>query len=266
MSRITPGVRAALLGFGLGALVVAPVRVARADEATASDYQTLLSKGQQFLRSEQYTEALKEFAAAYALRQAPLLLYYQGLAHQKLGHAKEALELYGRYLSAGGPDDAAERRALTERIETLKRVEALTAPPPPAPAANLPFRVETRNHHRGMIAAGWAMLSVGYAFAFGTGVAFAVIGRRTEQAAGGTLLIPVAGPLISSAVWYEAILPWGLPWLLTDLPLQISGLALLIQGYNTKQRVIVPSNEGTEVRLRPYASPDGIGMIAVGRF
>lgn len=270
MSRIERALKLAL--WGLGALVATSAVEARADEAPTDAHHARFDQAQQLMRSEQFIEALKELEAAYALSQVPQLLYYQGLAHQSLGHSKEALTFYEMFLSRGGPRDPAERSALLRRISALKQIDALTPPPPslaPPPSLfqGVPFRIETRPHHHGMLVAGSVMLGIGYVFAFGTGIAYTTFGGST-QAAGGTLLLPVVGPLISSAILYDNILSWGLPWLLTDLPLQISGLALIIQGYRTKQRVLVPNLPGGAelTLLRPYASPDGAGMIAIGRF
>lgn len=102
--------------------------------------------------------SIKEFEAAYALRQLPRLLLNLGQAHRKLGHAKEALGYYEFYLRAEPnpkPEIKAEletyvqqTRAMleaAERMEAEKKAQeaAKTAPqeevaPEPAPPPLLP--------------------------------------------------------------------------------------------------------------------------------
>ena len=87
-----------------------------------------------------------------------------------------------------------------------------------------------------------------------------------SSAAGWTLLIPVVGPVISSivapatsrqAVTYGLV--WDLPWLLTDLPMQLVGLGLIIQGYKTPQHYL-SRKRLSQLMVRPYsnqAAPPG---------
>lgn len=269
------------LGLALGWATMAPLlgsaASAQAEPAVSPDpYQAHAARAEQLFRSEQYIEAIKEMEAAYSLRQVPQWLFALGQAHQRLGHASEARLHYQRYLvSSGLGGDSEQRREASQRLEELNRLLGVPEPQQPvAPSFSpLPYRVEVRPHHRGMLAAGWSMLAVGYAAAFATGTAFAVIegGSRSSSSlgsAGGTLLIPVAGPVVSSAVAYNSILYWGLPWLLIDLPLQVCGLALIIKGYTTPQKVVVPNTnlDSGAVSFTPYLSPGGGGLSAAGRF
>lgn len=274
------------LGLALGvagAIGTAPDRACADDAQVAADYDAHALRAQQLLQSEQYVAAIKEIEAAYALRQLPQWLFALGQAHQRLGHASEARLYYQRYLVSaglGGSGPADQRREAAQRLEELNRLlgpEQVQGPGQSYPGStagysNLPYRVEVRPHHRGMLAAGWSMLGVGYAAAFATGTAFAVLsGSRSSDSigtAGGLLLIPVAGPFVSSAFYYQGILYWGLPWLLIDLPLQVSGLALIIKGYTTKQSVVVPNTnaEASSVRFTPYLAPGGGGLAAAGQF
>lgn len=269
------------LAFGLATLATLAPLAARADLASGPDataeYQAHATRAEQLLQAERYIEAIKELEAAYALRQQSHWLFALGQAHQRLGHASEARVYYQRYLvSAGlGGSGSEQRREATQHLNELNEFLGATAPRTAAPQgfSPLPYRVEVRPHHRGMLAAGWSLLGVGYAAAFATGTAFAVIesGSRSSSnfgAAGGTLLIPVAGPVVSTAMVPSAILYWGLPWLLIDLPLQVCGLALIIKGYTTKQQVVVPNTliDPGAVSVTPYLSPGGGGLSAAGRF
>lgn len=266
------------LGVG-GAIGIAPDRAFADDVQVAQEYDAHAARAAQLLQTEQYVAAIKEIEAAYALRQLPQWLFLLAQAHQRLGHASEARLYYQRYLVSaglGGSGPADQQREAAQRLEELNRLlgpeqfQGQGQADPAAGYGNLPYRVEVRPHHRGMLAAGWSMLGIGYAAAFATGTAFAVLARGSSDhlgTAGGMLLIPVAGPLVSSAVYYQGILYWGLPWLLIDLPLQVSGLALIIKGYTTKQSVVVPNTaEASSVRFTPYLTPGGGGLAAAGQF
>lgn len=229
---------------------------------------------------QRYREALTLWQAAYELRQHPELLLEIARSQQRLGMAPEAIVSYRRFLTAH------EHASDVTKREAESAIVRLTNLLPPSPVqlvterAESPFRITTRPHHHGMLAAGWTLFSIGYAGAFGTGIAMGTIwsrssgsyGSSTSSAAGWTLLIPVVGPFISgvvapataqSSTTYTLI--WTLPWLLADLPFQVIGTALIIQGYRTPQRIVTP-NILTRVMLRPYATPTGSGVSLAGAF
>src|SRR5262245_37910126 len=60
----------------------------RGDEALRAHHD----QGMRLYRDRQYTDAIEEFEAAYALRQLPRLLYNIARSYFQLGRAREALE------------------------------------------------------------------------------------------------------------------------------------------------------------------------------
>lgn len=93
----------------------------------------------------QFEGAIKEFQAAYALKQLPRLLLNIGQAHRKLGHARDALGFYEFYLRVEPnpkPEIKAElttyitqTRALLDAAERMRAEQGGTEP---APAGTLP--------------------------------------------------------------------------------------------------------------------------------
>lgn len=280
----------------------APVGGISSDEQLEARFRTDVLRAQQLMRLGRRNEALGLLQEAYSLRQEPaLLLDIARLLHQ-LGLGAEAIAAYQRYLIAD-PSAPAELRG--EATAAIAQITALlnapTAGPTPTPLAGpsatpaMPATppssilqsepvVSRRSRHKGMIAAGWTLLAVGYAGAFATGIAMGATWaspcymlsgyycQYPSPAAGWTLLIPIVGPVISSVIAPATTgqaasygLAWDLPWLLTDLPLQLVGLGLIIQGYRTPQ-LFISRKQLSHVQLRPYSSPGGGGMIASGTF
>jgi hypothetical protein len=70
-----------------------------------------------------------------------------------------------------------------------------------------------------------------------------------------------------SSIALPSIKEWGIPWLLLDLPLQVVGVALIGQSYRTKQMAItIKKPDEPSVSFRPYLTPAGSGLLAVGSF
>ena len=250
---------------------LAGARTAFAQDPFADHYEraTALYGG------EAYVESLKEYDAAYALRQPTRLLFDLARVHRKLGHAKEALGYYRRFLTADSEPEPAMR---AEAESALAMLGPLVPPPSLAPILQpqpqlppgyvlRPVRLELR-HDRGLIGGGIALLTAGYAAALISGSIFASFTSNDSSssngdlaAAGGTLLIPIAGPLISALLYREIY--WSVPWALLDGGAQIAGLALIIAGARITKQVPVFSDR---FRLSPFASATGGGLSATGRF
>jgi hypothetical protein len=252
----TLAVRAAMIRIVIAVLLLGGV--ARADDELDARWEQarLLEKNQQ------YVEALKELDAAYAIRQPPLLLYDLARIHQLLGHAKEALTYYERYLAADFTLPPERRAELWAQITELRR---LTAPPPTAtvslpPGMQLaPVKLEL-HHDRGLMGGGLTLLLTGYAAAFVTGATLAGLSAndsydRSLYYGSGTLLIPVAGPFISALVYPQAV--WSLPWVLIDGTAQVAGLVMTIIGSKRTHKVPV---------IAPMATAGGGGFAVSGRF
>lgn len=252
------------------------------------------ARARMLFEQENYYAALSEFQAAYSLRQHPILLFDMARTQQRLGNHSEAITLYRRYLTAADDSLDLHRGEAQRELARLQSLSlpptAVTAPPATVPsllqASSLPYRVTSRPHHHGMQAAGWSLFSLGYAGAFATGISMGILWggscptyyvgpsscSRPSSAAGWTLLIPVAGPLISGIVAPATAsgtdpygLVWTLPWLLADLPFQVVGLVLIIKGYQTPQHVVEP-NFLSSFQLRPYSSQTGGGLVLSGKF
>lgn len=74
--------------------------------------------------SQRYDEALKEFQAAYALRNQPVLLIHIGTTHRQLGHAKDALAAYESFLKAVPNPSADERERLDRAMAAARELLA----------------------------------------------------------------------------------------------------------------------------------------------
>lgn len=253
-------------------------RPARADD----DFQTHYAEAQTLTAAEDYAGALKELEAAYRLKQPPRLLYEMARAHQKLGDGKQALELYRKYLVAEPSPDPIVKADVDAELKLLVSFAPPPLPPPapvvvqpPAPSERLPPFHYVVQHDRGLIGGGISLLATGYAAAFISGTIFASSGGANYSgsssgysdpngnlaAAGGTLIIPIVGPFIGSLVYRTTY--WSLPWSLIDGAAQVAGLAMIIAGARVKHRVPVFSDR---LRLSPFASATGGGILASGRF
>lgn len=282
----------------------APPATLAGDAQVEASYRDQLLRAQELARQGRRSEALALFQAAYVLKQEPGLLLEIARLQHGLGLGAEAIDHYRRYLIADPAAPAAFREEAARAIAQINALlsgstpvaspngtataTSLSAPPPagsPPPPVGLSEPVVLRRtHHNGMIAAGWSLLSIGYAAAFATGLSMGLLwggdcyssgayGCSTpNSAAGWTLLIPVVGPVISSivapatsrqAVTYGLV--WDLPWLLTDLPMQLVGLGLIIQGYKTPQHYL-SRKRLSQLMVRPYSNPGGAGLVASGRF
>lgn len=86
-----------------------------------------------------YSEAIRDFAAGYALSPKPEFLINLGQAYRAGGEKEKALELYRRYLerAPAGAKPRAEVQALVLALES-ELAAAAAAAPSPAPAADAP--------------------------------------------------------------------------------------------------------------------------------
>lgn len=294
----------------LGAALAVPALAADAYAQTAAvpvspeavvtptdDYAARLAQAEALLREQRPSDSLQLLEQAGAERQTPRLYLLKARAYRGLGMLAEARSHYQRYLTASQVSDADEGRERSQaeaEIRELNRIQQLTEPVRPAQATDwelssgagmVPIRVETRKHHRGMLAAGISLLSIGYFPALVCGSLFLTENgssaeSRAFRTASGLLLLPVIGPLASSiyaATSYKAetMLYWGLPWVLVDGAMQAAGLGLIIKGYRTPQKRVVlglpgsPTVSGlklSEVRLSTMALMGGGGLTVQGRF
>jgi tetratricopeptide (TPR) repeat protein len=116
-------VLALLLTFGAA-------KPARADDAaTAREHY---QKGTSFYDLGRYAEAIKEFEAAYEIKNDPALLYNLAQSHRLAGNSEQALHFYRTYLRY--VPNAKNRAEIEDRIKQLEQLVAQknatqTAPP-----------------------------------------------------------------------------------------------------------------------------------------
>lgn len=119
--------------FALGALG-APA-VAHAD--TEAEAKAAYKRGKDFYKEGKYAEAILELRNAYKLKPHPALLRYMGDAFYKLNKAREAIQLYKRYLKEA--PEAADREKIESKVRQLELIigaeDEQVAPPPPPPQA-----------------------------------------------------------------------------------------------------------------------------------
>jgi hypothetical protein len=126
-----------------------------------------------------------------------------------------------------------------------------------------------RQRNRGLIAGGAVLLSSGYLGAIIAG-SFVVDKSQgssfardttTERNAGGTLFIPVLGPLISSLVWRDPL--WSLNWSLVDGVAQIGGVVMIAAGIYSNRKLPAPL---ADLRLSPLRTSTTTGLTLSGAF
>ena len=121
--------RGALAATGLLGLVATAAPPGPSPAAPSSAFQQHYEAAVRLFLSEHYTEALKEFEAAYAVRQLPRLLINIGTTHRKLGEAKAALGAYEAYLRIEPNPDPEVKKKLDE---ALAQVHAMLSVAPSA--------------------------------------------------------------------------------------------------------------------------------------
>jgi tetratricopeptide (TPR) repeat protein len=117
---------------------VALSAVARAESPAEVEARQHYGAAQKLFDHAQWTEALAEYQASYALSKFPAILYKIALCQDQLEQYEAAIESYQRYLDA---DPASDRRSAVEvRIARLRERAAPKKPPeekpsePPVPA------------------------------------------------------------------------------------------------------------------------------------
>ncbi|MDW8282481.1 MAG: tetratricopeptide repeat protein [Myxococcales bacterium] len=77
-------------------------------------------------KSGQYEQAIKEFQLLYQERPLPILLFNLAQSHRKAGHAKEALDLYDRFLREDPKTDLrSETEGYIAEIKAAQEAERL---------------------------------------------------------------------------------------------------------------------------------------------
>lgn len=278
-------------------LLTATEALAVDDPGLVDPYVEYKARGTELFAAGNYDEAMKAFVGAYAIRKDRELLYEMGRTARQLGRSRAALEYLQRFLvdepAPPTPRGVEAARMVRELVAEQARgpvAEEGTTPPaspravPPrraspsfASGSSLPdgvrllaVKVEKRSNGP-LIAAGGMVLGLSYATALASGVWMMAFNRPTSTSssgsahyAGGVLVVPILGPLITGLVYREA--SWGVPWALLDGSAQIAGMVMMIVGARDKHDVIVPHVGAMRLGVVPWGNRDGGGLTALGVF
>jgi hypothetical protein len=274
----------------VGVPVSPPPAVPTGPPAVAGDFDALVAQAQQAAAEERHSDALRLWHAAYTQRQRPELLLHIARAEQRLGLTDAALDAYRRYLTAE-PNPPPQLRAEAEQaIANLSRLGRPMMPPllppgggggaipgvPPAfdeEGRPVALRVVSRRYNSGMRTAGIVLTSIGYGVSFLVGVSLgsALISSSSSKdrafgRAAFTLLVPIAGPLISGIVMpltysNDSLGYWTMPWIFTAGAMQIVGIGLWAGAYRHPQKKLVPAY-ATDLRVLPAAGPGFAGLTS----
>jgi tetratricopeptide (TPR) repeat protein len=144
--------------------------------------KVLYQSGKTHYELQNYSEAIRDFAAGYALSPKPEFLINLGQAYRASGDKQKAVEMYERYLERA-PADAKPRKQIEALIVELK-AELAQAPPADAPKKEptvtptepvAPAPVVVARAEEKPSAAVWAVpLGIGVAVAAGVATALAI--------------------------------------------------------------------------------------------
>lgn len=176
MARVKP--RSLLAASTLcSVLSMSVTSYAQSSSATTDEIaRSHTENGGRYYQLGRYSDAAREFQAAYELSQRPELLFNLGRALENAGRDREAFEAYERFEAAGAP--GIDPATLRSRIEALRarlpRAAAPVAPtvtlrPPTAVTPTPPPRIERPSASRSLalpitlLSAGGALLLTGLA-------------------------------------------------------------------------------------------------------
>lgn len=274
----------------VGAQVPAPQAVPTGPPVVAGDFDALVAQAQQAVTEERHSDALRLWHAAYTQRQRPELLLHIARAEQRLGLTDAAIDAYRRYLTAEPNPPPALRSEAEQALASLSRLSRPVLPPPqllPPGTGAVPgvppafddegrpvaLRVVSRPYNSSMRTAGIVLLSIGYGVSFLVGVTMGSIlitqSSSKDRAFGRgafTLLVPIAGPLISGIVMpttydTQAVGYWSMPWIFTAGAMQIVGIGLWAGAYRHPQKKLVPAY-ASDLRVLPAVGPGFAGLTS----
>jgi tetratricopeptide (TPR) repeat protein len=107
---------------------------ARAEDPVAESREHY-TRGRALYQENQNAEALREFEAGFDLAPRPEFLINMGLCQARLGHLREARELYRKFLAAA-PQSHPQRQNVQEllvRVEADLATQPVSAPPTTQP-------------------------------------------------------------------------------------------------------------------------------------
>lgn len=261
--------------------VPAPQLSARPPADLEAAYQAHAGRAKDLYEDDDLPGALEEYKAAYRIIPRPTVLFSMARINQRLGRLDEALHQFQRFLREDqnvSPERRVQVKGFIADI-AMKQPAQTTAPAPYSPpeearlesAAQEQSGGDVYKRNIGLMATGISIFASSYLAALvvgGLGLAAADLVQSNSAAtansvrvASGTLLIPVAGPLIS-AISAPSI-NWSIPWVLAGMGTQVAGMVMTIAGAQ-KHRVTPAPNP--DVALVPFGGPTGSGIAVIGRF
>ncbi|MBL9003696.1 MAG: tetratricopeptide repeat protein [Myxococcales bacterium] len=248
-------------------------KVREAPRAAAS-YREHLNDAKVLEEVGQLADALSHYEQAYARNPQPAVLYRMASLHDQLDHPRQALTLYRRYL-AQNPNLPDERQAevATHIARLTLAVQDASSEPATRRDVDAPAASAGSLRSPGMLAAGLSIWGTSYLAAAVVGSLILAGSTSSQiqrqhsagsigqvQAASGVLLIPVAGPFVSSGLIPSV--EWTLPWIFIGGGTQLLGMILTIAGARRH-----PGPRPAEYSLRGLSLGPGPGGLAlIGRF
>lgn len=257
-----------------------------------SRFVTLVAEARRLYREASYAEALQIFQAAQKLEQPPWIHLELARTYRRLGQTESAFVAYRQFLTLDSNVSTELRNEAELAIRQLTGRPALALPVPQLTSneSALAAGADRFVPHAGMRNSGWVLLSTGYAISAVVGILasrqWAADVQTTDRPAsitGYSMLVPVAGPLVSAtmAVFVSGrpiptvgadldpttyyALSWSLPVLLLGAGTQITGLALLFASYSPKYRR--PRSLFAAQwfpQIAPYTTNNGAGLSLHG--
>jgi tetratricopeptide (TPR) repeat protein len=159
-------------------------------QAAGDSFEHEYAAAMSLYEAGKYDDALRAFEAAYQVKQLPGLLFNMAQAHRKLGHAKEALSAYQRYLAASPSLDPSLRSKVESYISQMQALLGTTpqvptpeveVEPPPAPLRTMSPEANTADSTRAarpLRVSKWVLLGGGLAGAGVGGILLGLDGHR----------------------------------------------------------------------------------------
>jgi tetratricopeptide (TPR) repeat protein len=223
----------------------------------AAEFQPLVEQGLELYKQQKYAQAADVFAAAYALKADPSLVFNIARCYERLPDVPRAITEYRRYLDHAGT--TAEQRGKARRaLEALEEEVAPRATPQPvasaAPAATAnatavvappPAKVE-RSY-----APSWILLGVGVA-GLGVGTTFAIM-ASSEAATYRTEVSSAERVEIEDRARGQA--------LAADIGFGVGAASVVAAAVV----FLLTGEDEPAVAIAPRASADGVGLAVGGR-
>lgn len=232
-------------------------QVPAAEPPVAAEFQPLVEQGLELYKQQKYAQAADVFAAAYALKADPSLVFNIARCYERLPDVPRAITEYRRYLDHAGT--TAEQRGKARRaLEALEEEVAPRATPQPvasaAPAATAnataveappPAKVE-RSY-----APSWILLGVGVA-GLGVGTTFAIM-ASSEAATYRTEVSSAERVEIEDRARGQA--------LAADIGFGVGAASVVAAAVV----FLLTGEDEPAVAIAPRASADGVGLAVGGR-